>query len=275
MTNVSRQGKLYNIIGGRRYASSTYADKKTLEFTIQLAAYTFSNFSMMCVVLPIQIQKSTNKATDIDDDLVTVNGLFFRWLKEIDIRRYPDDVRILPLNNTVSIADYAANQLKHLPDKSLADIRDTIVYNKNSVVLTGSKDQRSNISTDTKDSQDANLLWTLSNLKGDLKEKSYYGMPSGYLLSLGLVNFAYQLDTRFSFTLEPNLNRLFESNTKAEIPYPPDAQIIFHDTPYISYLQITLTDNCLVYANGVLRARGALKTGVSLDPYQQGFEVNK
>ena len=85
--------------------------KKTLEFTIQLAANTFSNFSMMCVVLPIQIKKSTNKATDIDDDLVTVNGFFFRWLKEIDIRYYSDDVRILPINNTISIADYAANQL--------------------------------------------------------------------------------------------------------------------------------------------------------------------
>ena len=62
LTNVSRQGKLYNIIGRRTYVSSTYTDKKTLEFTIQLAANTFSNFSMMCVVLPIQIKKSTNKA---------------------------------------------------------------------------------------------------------------------------------------------------------------------------------------------------------------------
>ena len=111
-----------------------------LEFTIQLAANTFSNFSMMCVVLPIQIKKSTNKATDIDDGLVIVNGFFFRWLKEIDISCYPDDVRILPINNTA--------QLKQLPDKSLADIRDTILYNKNSVVLTGIKDRRSNTSTD-------------------------------------------------------------------------------------------------------------------------------
>ena len=249
--------------------------KKTLEFTIQLAANTFSNFSMMCVVLPIQIKKSTNKATDIDDDLVTVNGFFFRWLKEIDIRRYPDDVRILPLNNTVSIADYAANQLKHLPDKSLADIRDTILYNKNSVVLTGSKDRRSNISTDIKDRQDANLVWRLSNLKGDLKEQNYFRIPSGWLLSLGLVNFAYQLDTRFIFTLETNLDRLFESNAKGNIPDAPDAQIIFHDTPYISYPEITLTDNFLVYANGILRARGALRTSVWLNPYQQSFEVNK
>ena len=144
--------------------------KKTLEFTIQLAANTFSNFSMMCVVLPIQIKKSANKATDIDDDLVTVNGFLFRRLSEIDIRRYSDDVRILPTNNAVSIADYAANQLKHLTDKSLADIRDAILYNKNSVVLTGSKDRRSNASTDIKDRQDANLVWRLNNLKGDLKK---------------------------------------------------------------------------------------------------------
>ena len=84
------------------------------------------------------------------------------------------------------------------------------------------------------------------------------------MLSLGLVNFAYQLDTRFIFTLETNLNRLFESNAKVNIPDTPDAQIVFHDTPYISYRQITLKDNFLVYANGVLRVRGALRTGVLL-----------
>ena len=100
-------------------------------------------------------------------------------------------------------------------------------------------------------------------------------MPLGCLLSLGLVNFAYQLDMRFIFTFETNLNRLFESNAKANNPDAPDDQIIFHDTPYISYPQITLTDTFLDYAKGVLRARGALRTGVLLDPYQQSFKVNK
>ena len=213
----------------------------------------------MRVVLPIQIKKSTNKATDIDDDLVTVNSFFFKWLTEIDIRLYPDDVRILPTNNTVSISDYAANQLKHLSNKSLADIRDTMLYNKNSFVQTKSKDRTSNASTVIKDRQDANLVLRLSNLKGDLKEKIYHIIPLGYLLSLGSVNFAYQLDMRFIFTLETNLNRLFESNAKTNIPDAPDAQIIFHDAPYTSYPQITLTDNFLVNANGVLRARGALR----------------
>ena len=142
-------------------------------------------------------------------------------------------------------------------------------------MLTGSKDGRSNTSTNIKDRQDANLVWRLNNLRGDLKEKNCYRIPLGYLLSLGLVNFAYQLDTRFIFTLETNLNSLFKSNAKANIPDAPDAQIIFHDAPYISYLQITVTDNFLVYANGVSRARGALRTGVLLDPYEQSFEVNK
>ena len=136
-------------------------------------------------------------------------------------------------------------------------------------MLTGSKDWRSNTSADIKDREDANLVSRLNNLRGDLKEKNYYRIPLGYLLSLGLVN------TKFVFTLETNLNRLFESNAKANIPDAPDAQMIFHDTPYISYMQITLTDNFLVYVNGVLRARGALRTGVLLDPYQQSFEVNK
>ena len=131
-------------------------------------------------------------------------------------------------------------------------------------MLTGSKDRRSNTSTDIKDRQDANLVWRLNNLRGDLKKENYYRIPLGYLLSLGLVNFAYQLDTRFIFTLETNLNTLFESNAKVNIPDAPDAQIVFHDTPYISYRQITLTDNFLVYANGVLRVRGALRTGVLL-----------
>ena len=99
LTNVSRQGKLYNIIGRRTYVSWTYTNKKTLDSTSCFSKVTFSNFSMMCVVLPIQIKKSTHKSTDIDDDLVTANGFFFRWLKEIDIRCYSDDVRVLPTNN--------------------------------------------------------------------------------------------------------------------------------------------------------------------------------
>ena len=48
------------------------------------------------------------------------------------------------------------------------------------------------------------------------------------------------------FILETNLNRLFETNAKLDkISDEPDVQIIFHDTPHISYPQKILDDNFL------------------------------
>ena len=77
------------------------------------------------------------------------------------------------------------------------------------------------------------------------------------------------------FTLENNLNRLFETKAKLDkIPNEPDVQIIFHETPYISYPQITLDDNFLAYLNAILRSRSILRTGVILSPYQQSFDIN-
>ena len=77
------------------------------------------------------------------------------------------------------------------------------------------------------------------------------------------------------FTLETNLNRLSQTNAKLDnIPNESDAQIIFHDTPYISYPQITLDDNLLAYFNAILRSRSALRIGVILLTYQQSFEIN-
>ena len=81
---------------------------------------------MMTIVLPIYFNKSTDKNADVD--AVTVNNFFSRWLKEIYIRRYPDDVRILATNNTVEVYNYIAQQTKHIPTKSLDDIKETIIY---------------------------------------------------------------------------------------------------------------------------------------------------
>ena len=95
----------------------------------------------------------------------------------------------------------------------------------------------------------------------------YYRIPLEFFKFLGLVNFLHKIDTRFLFTLENNLNRLFETKTKLDnIPNKPDAQIIFHDMQYISHPQITLDNNFLAYSNGILRSRSALRTGVISSP---------
>ena len=55
LTDVLRQGQLYSINAKKAYAAQTYVDQKTLEFNVILAANTYTNYSSMCVVLPIQI----------------------------------------------------------------------------------------------------------------------------------------------------------------------------------------------------------------------------
>ena len=61
-----------------------------------------------------------------------VNNFFAGSLKETDVRHYPDDVRILPTNNTVEVYNYTAQQIKHLLTKSLDDIKEMILYEKSS-----------------------------------------------------------------------------------------------------------------------------------------------
>ena len=121
---------------------------------------------------------------------------------------------------------------------------------------------------------DSNLGKRVTDFLGLTGKKMYYRIPLGFFTSLGLANFPHKIDTRFLFTLENKLNKLFETNAKAEVPNEPEAQIIFHDTPYISYSQITLDDNFLAYLNAILRSPSALRTGVILPPYQQSFAIN-
>ena len=102
----------------------------------------------------------------------------------------------------------------------------------------------------------------------------YYRIPLGFFTSLGLVSFPHKIDTQFLFALEDNMSKLFETNAKADVPNEPDAHIIFHDTPYISYPQITVDDYFLVHLNAILWSCSALRTGVILSPYRQSFEIN-
>ena len=89
----------------------------------------------------------------------------------------------------------------------------------------------------------------------------YYRISLGFFTSLGLVNFLHKIDTQFLFTLENNINRLFEKNAKADVPNKADTQIIF-------------IFHFLAYLNGILRSRGALRTGVISSLYQQSFGIN-
>ena len=60
--------------------------------------------------------------------MMTVNSFFGHWFTDIDIRRYRDDMMILPTNNGVSITNYANAQMKHLPAKSVKRLLKVMFY---------------------------------------------------------------------------------------------------------------------------------------------------
>ena len=46
---------------------------------------------------------------------------------EIDIKRYPDNIKILSTNNIAPLADHAAHYLKHMPEAALNTIKSTLL----------------------------------------------------------------------------------------------------------------------------------------------------
>ena len=85
----------------------------------------------MLVCIPIKFTKKSAKTTALDANMTTVNNFFGHWFTNIDVRRYPDDMNILPTNKTGSIANYSNAQMKYLPEKSVKRLLKTMLYCNN------------------------------------------------------------------------------------------------------------------------------------------------
>ena len=207
--------------------------------------------------------------------MTTVNNFFGHWFTNIDVRRYPDDMNILPTNNSVSIANNSNVQIKYLPEKSVKKPLKTMLYCNKPVYLYGDDTSRPNNDAVDANKPDPNLAYRIANLKSHLFRKWVYKIPLLYLCDLGKVNFAITTNTKIVLTLERNMNKLFESNKKvAAIPDNRDAFINVYDRSYISYQEINLIQQASLCGTGILRPETALRQGVLPAPFQQGFEVS-
>ena len=66
--------------------------------------------------------KKTNKKTDIDADLITVNNFFAHSVKKISITKYESDKELIPTFSPYEIYQYSEAMLKHLPKDALKTI---------------------------------------------------------------------------------------------------------------------------------------------------------
>ena len=208
--------------------------------------------------------------------MITVNNFFGHWFTDIAIRQYPDNMRLLPTNNSVDIYQYSHAQMKYLPEKSAKKFLKMMLYSNEPVYLEKNTDRRPRNDTDDNKRSDPNLTYCLKELKNYIFQKHIYRIPQSLIVDLELVYFSFKTDLRIVITLQRSLNKLFESNKKVTtIPESPDAFINIYDRPFISYQEINLTKTADLHFTGILRSETVLRQGVLPAPYQQLFEIAK
>ena len=121
---------------------------------------------------------------------MVVNNFFGHWIKDIDIRRYPGDTRILPTNNSVDVYQYSPQQLKYLPETSLYTATKKFLYSRKSVYLEDGKDRRDHTNAMAGKRTDLNLTDRIADFKDYILKKNFYRIPLGFLVDLGLIIFS-------------------------------------------------------------------------------------
>ena len=233
-----------------------------MEFTIELTADHYLNI-ILC--LPITFRKKSNKAQAIYGNIIPVNNFFTHWIKDVNIRRYGDDIAILPINKTMDIYRYSDAMLKHLPDKVLATFQKNLLYSKKPVIIKGNaagtiNDRRNHIAAAARNSNtDDNIEDRIAKFNEDntLSGKKVYRIPLKYLVDIGLVNLPTEFNVKLTFNLEKTLGKLFETRKRianlaggGAAPLPttaPDANIYFYAIPWLQYEQIKLNDTFQKY----------------------------
>ena len=190
---ITRQAQIAGELPRKSYAIITYSDKKQFESVLDLTANTYSNYSTMEICLWLKFTKKSNKALQMDAQMMTVNNFFGHLFADMDIRHYSDDMMILPTNKSVDIYQYSNAQIKYLPEKSVKKLLKTMLYSNKPVYLAANTDRRPNNDNDDNKRSDPNLTYRIAQLKDYLFEKNVYRIPLTLVCDLGKVNFAMKL----------------------------------------------------------------------------------
>ena len=283
MAPVSYQGQIDFVDTKRTYAASTYPDMQQLEFNLEVVNNHYINFSNMALCLPIAFRKKTNKAAAIDATMIPVNNFFAYWIKDVTIKRYGDDIAVLPINTTLDTYRYSESTLKQMPKDTLATFQKELLYSKKRVIIKGNtantlNDRRNHIAAAANNSEKAENIddrIAKFNANNALQNVKTYRIPLRYLVDLGLVNLPTSFDTKLIFNLEQKLSKLFESKAKlpnkagggaADLPTTdPDANIYWNSIRYIQYELVKLNDTFDAYLRKELQSKRVLRTGINLN----------
>ena len=212
MLELAYQGMIENIDKKEQVAHISYKDMETLEFQIMLISNYYTNPNSMHICFPLKIKKATNENTDLDTDLITLNHFFAHFVKEINITRYGKDKQLMPTFPPYEIYQYSDVMLKHLPEKALKKLQDTLLYSKKNVTYNKSTtDRRTYNSTTLGDITDDNLDDRIDKFQNQLKSEFVYRTPLCYFTDIGKINFPLKFDFKIECHLETDMKKLFQS----------------------------------------------------------------
>ena len=201
------------------------------------------------------------------------------WIKELDIKRYGDDIPILPLTDTVRIYKYSDAILKHMEGDALKTIQNDLLYSNRKVSLPTGRARRKHYTTQNADAvnrTDENLDERLGKFSDQLQNEYYYIIPLRFLCDLGLVNQPVKFNTKWLITFEQDYQKLFETKANQAndaLLTSVDAKIILIATPYPLLEQFKFDDNYRAYLEGTMISNKILRTGIKKTSYQKTYKL--
>ena len=201
------------------------------------------------------------------------------WIKELDIKRYGDDIPILPLTNTVRIYKYSDVILKHMEGDVLKTIQNDLLYSNRKVSLPTGRARRKHYTTQNADvvnRTDENLDEKLGKFSDQLQNEYYYIIPLRFLCDLGLVNQPVKFNTKWLIKFEQDYQKLFETKANQAndaLLTSVDAKIILIATPYPLLEQFKFDDNYRAYLEGTMISNKILRTGIKKTSYQKTYKL--
>ena len=190
-----------------------------LDFQILLTENYYVNPNSIHICFPIKMKKATNKAADIDNDLMTVNNFFAHWVKEVSVTKYGSDKELPPIFSPYEVYQYADSMLKHLPKDALKIIEKTHSYSKQAVYFADAGIDRRIHNRDgvnvtglnatvaatrkTAYAKDLNIDDRITKFQNQLKNEYVYRIPLRYFTDIRKINFPTKINYQF-----PDKNRL-------------------------------------------------------------------
>ena len=278
LAKIGYQGQLYSTETERKYAHDTYKNKKVRQFNVQLTKGHYTNFQNVYLCFPLKFKLAADNNSNLVATTVTVNNLFAHWIKKIDIKRYGDDILILPRTNMVDIYRYSDELLKHMPKKALKTILKSFLCSKKPVVIWVCgyrRPQRTN-DANTANRMDENLTDRIAKFADQLQNEFIYRISPNFQCDVDLVNQCFKFSTKYILTLETGMQKLFETNANQAnslLPISVDASVICTSVPYIQYEQFQLDDNFKTYLDGTLKSEHVLRTAIKPTSYQKSYEL--